>query len=50
MGNKNKAEWLPVPNKFLIQILLSVWSYLTLPFFHERKNGVLIAKILNILL
>lgn len=41
MFTKYKALWLPSASKLIIQILLSLWSYLTLPFFHENKNAIL---------
>lgn len=41
MSNYNsRAIWLPNCNKFLKQLAVSLISYITLPFFHQRRDGV----------
>lgn len=37
---KEKAKWIPNVKLFIKQILVSVFSYLTLPLFREKKNGI----------
>lgn len=34
------AWWLPRPWLFCKQIIVSLWSYITLPLFSEKENGI----------
>lgn len=40
MYYKEKAVWLPKLNVFVKQIMVSIISYLTLPFYKEKKNAI----------
>ena len=37
---RSKATWLPPAGKFVFQLFVSIWSYLTLPFFHAKENAI----------
>lgn len=37
---KEQAKWIPKAKIFIKQIAVSMFSYLTLPFFREKKDGI----------
>lgn len=37
---KEQAKWIPKAKLFMKQIMVSIFSYLTLPLFKEKKNGI----------
>lgn len=37
---KERAEWIPKTKVFIKQIMVSMFSYITLPLFREKKDGI----------